>query len=202
MGKIICGYDYKKLEMTKEHISLIKQLSKEKSTLYIKYKPKVIYKIGDIEKNSDCFKDIFCANFEHNGETILINLFNKDQERFLVTKINIVKYFRHLSKLYSYINVSLIEKDDSLYAKITFEKDYIYHNVILRDILTRIRYIFEGPCCGVINKALSVKNFSLNNIDKEFYDTVALNGPYYGFNSGHYFYSKYDINNNINYSKY
>lgn len=117
----------------------------------------------------------------------------------------LVLYISKLNKLYSGVKISLkFEKNgshpDKLYAVIEFSKDY--KNVVLRDILTRIRYIFEEPFSNdLLLYMMSNKRFSLSGLDSFMNKQMIENESTY-YATGHYLFSTPKIINSIDYKNY
>lgn len=202
MKNIICGYNHEKLKIP--NIKNIENIHKNKDVVYYLNDGdcQVDYFIGKIKYKGACFTHIFSSmNFEFIYEPIIVNLF-AEKGRLLITKYNLKKYFKHLSSLYTHVHVNLIQDRNILYAKITFDEEFVYNRVILKDILTRVRYVFEFPYSGIINKALSNRKFSLNNIDNCLYNVLKKNSSTSYLGTGHYFFSSLQEDNVINYDTY
>ena len=157
----------------------------------------VIYYFNNVRHDGACFSSIYRNNLIWSKGTILkINLFVNDETKLKTRYGNILKYFRHLSKLYSGLTFK-IEVDDGgkLWAIVKNNKDY--PNVVIRDIATRVRFLFEGTVNAHMDELLSNKNFQLSDIE----EAVGEKNAYY-VQLGHWLFNTNSPKNIIDYTNY
>lgn len=141
----------------------LRNLHEKNSFKDINYDPLVRYSVNEFNYSGACFINIF-KNTMKKDSVVLVDLFYGNDKRLLTTYTNINKYLKLLNGLYSFVDISLVAKpNQGLYAKIVFKEES--HYLIVGDVLTRIRYLFEGPFCGFMNRQLNRKDFSLNSFD-------------------------------------
>jgi hypothetical protein len=112
------------------------------------------------------------------GEILEINLFPKSNTYNVKWK-NLLKYIEHLNKLYSniYIQPSFklpfnnanskneeIKHLNEIWLQVMFTKKY--NNIVLRDMTTRIRFLFENPFNVFMDELLDNPDFKLSDIEE------------------------------------
>jgi hypothetical protein len=162
------------------------------------YNPKVEYYLNKKRYAGSCFSSIYKSEQIWRKNTILkINLFIKNQRRLKTRYGNILKYFRHLSKLYSGLTFKTeVDNKGELWVVIKNSKDY--PNTVLRDITTRVRFLFEGDAINThMDDLLSQKKFHLNSIE----ELISSKDPYY-IQIGHWLFRNNKPENIIDYTNY
>jgi len=149
---------------------------------------------NELFTGSACFSNIFYSfTSPQKGEILEINLFPKSNTYNVKWK-NLLKYIEHLNKLYSniYIQPSFklpfnnanskneeIKHLNEIWLQVMFTKKY--NNIVLRDMTTRIRFLFENPFNVFMDELLDNPDFKLSDIEECMSN---LEIQYYG--TGHY----------------
>ena len=164
------------------------------------YDPHVEYSLNNEFEEGACFSDIFSLKAFKEGDVLKIDLFYDEQNRLKTRYTNIKKYFKHLSRLYKGIDIkcevdSIGDNHNRLIAHIEVTKEY--PNVVIRDICTRVRFLFEGDFNIHMDKCLSKKDFKLNDIEESIGKEHA-----YHVQIGHWLFTNNVSSNIINYDNY
>lgn len=191
----------KELKTSEEYIKEFEKLKKQKF-LEKGYDPKVHYTFNNKVRGDICFSSIYNRKKLKPESNFSINLLFNKRNKLLTSYTNINKYFKHLSSLYSGITVKLRKevKNNELWADIICTKKY--KNVVIRDLSSRIRYLFEGGICGYMEQILNKKDFNLEYLDATLLKTTMSSYEGCYINTGHFFYSKSKDIIPIKYSNY
>ncbi len=202
MGIYVLPRKLKNILGEQQYNKIRKDLSCEKTRLKQNgYHPKVYYSLNEKKYEGACFSDIFGDRKLAKGDILKIDLFYHDQKKLKTRYTNINKYFSHLSTLYKGIDIKCkidtIGKnaENKLVAYIIAKQEY--PNVVIRDICSRVRFLFEGDFNTHMDKCLSKKDFKLSDIEESIGNEHA-----YHVQIGHWLFTNNKSSNIINYENY